>query len=129
MQRACDIEPNYPRSGVARSGRPRGARSRRGDGHRAGDSIGLCARRLLRRALSLVHEALGAPDVAVAWAQHTVALRPGDADALERWFRCAALARDAARLGDAISWAVAQPQPATTLAGLVADGLLARWST
>ena len=124
-QRACDIEPNYPRSAASLAAAVLEARDL--DAAMAIErAIRLvCARGVYCRALSLVHEALGAPDVAVAWAQHTVALRPGDADALERWFRCAALARDAARLGDAISWAVAQPQPATTLAGLVADGLRA----
>ena len=122
-ERACDIEPNYPRSAVSL------ALARLGDRDaEAAMAVEravrlVCVRGAYCRALSEIHGALGARDVAVAWAQHAVALRPGDAAALEQWFRCACEARDAARLGDAISWAVAQPQPSATLAPLVAEGL------
>lgn len=122
-ERACDIEPNYPRSAASLAAAVLDARDAAAATALERAVRLVCARGAFCRALSVIHETLGAKDIAVAWAQHTVALRPGDGEALKRWFRAAADARDPARLGDAMSWAVAQPQPASSLAELVAEGL------
>jgi len=67
--------------------------------------------------------ALGEAELSVGWSQRCVALRPGDRDAIRRLLDRLRVARDPWRLGDALAWLLAQPQPVTELAAPFADAL------
>jgi tetratricopeptide (TPR) repeat protein len=69
-------------------------------------------------------EAAGDLQYAVSWTQRLVAMRPGNPAAMESLLTRAVGARDGARLGDALVWAIAQAQPAGTLAAHVAGALV-----
>lgn len=62
-------------------------------------------------ALARTLEAQGEIDLALAWTQRWLALRPGSLRAITELIRRAVAARDASRLSDALSWVLAQPQP------------------
>jgi tetratricopeptide (TPR) repeat protein len=68
-------------------------------------------------------ESLGELAYAVGWTQRWVALRPGNREGIDTLLRRIARARDGARLADALSWVMSQPQPAAPLAELVARAL------
>ena len=68
---------------------------------------------------------LGEPGLALAWTQRWLALRPGSAQAMERFLYRASASRDPARIGDAISWVLAQPRPLADFVEPLADALFA----
>ena len=83
----------------------------------------VCARTRWCSALAEALDVLGEVSFAVGWTQRCVALRPGDREGIAALLRRLARARDGARLADALSWAMSQPQPAAPLAELVARAL------
>jgi hypothetical protein len=85
--------------------------------HVVGARVAWCA--ALARAL----EAMGEHGYAVAWSQRLVALRPGDASALEQLIARILRARDPSRLGDTLSWTLSQPLPADMAGALTARAL------
>lgn len=66
-------------------------------------------------ALAEALDALGEIELAVGWSQRSVALRPGDRQAIERLLERLLRSRDGGRLGDALAWLLSQPQPASWL--------------
>ncbi|WP_437957804.1 hypothetical protein WME76_41970 [Sorangium sp. So ce119] len=68
-------------------------------------------------------EALGELPLALAWTQRWLALRPGSPQATAELIRRAAVARDAARLSDALAWILAQPKPLGEMAAALANAL------
>ncbi|WP_394839685.1 hypothetical protein LVJ94_22620 [Pendulispora rubella] len=83
----------------------------------------VCPRGHFCRALAEALEKLDETGYAVAWTQQYVALRPGDRDATQWLIERVVRAKEAARLGDALSWVLSQPQPAGPLADLVGQGI------
>lgn len=75
------------------------------------------------RALADALEALGDGDLAVAWSQRCVTLRPGDIGAVERLLDRLLRSRDAGRLADALAWLLSQPQPLADVATPFGDAL------
>jgi cellulose synthase operon protein C len=67
-------------------------------------------------ALADALDALGESESSVGWAQRCVSLRPGDRAAIVRLVNRLLAAKDPSRLGDALAWLLAQPQPAAWLA-------------
>ena len=67
-------------------------------------------------ALAATQEALGEPQLALAWTQRWLALRPGDPRAAVALLGRVTAAGDVARLGDALAWLLSQPQPLGSLA-------------
>ncbi|WP_394850394.1 hypothetical protein LZC95_23415 [Pendulispora brunnea] len=83
----------------------------------------VCPRGHFCKALAEALEKLDETGHAVAWTQQYVALRPGDRDATQWLIERVVRAKEAARLGDALSWVLSQPQPAGPLADLVGQGI------
>ena len=83
----------------------------------------VCPRGHFCRALAGALEKLGETGYAVAWTQQYVALRPGDRDATASLIERVVRAKEAARLGDTLSWVLSQPQPAGPLADMVGQGI------
>jgi lipopolysaccharide biosynthesis regulator YciM len=75
--------------------------------------------------LATILEALEETNYAVAWSQRLVALRPGDVGATRELLRRVQRNGDAARLADALLWAIPQPLPLVELAPMIAQGLSA----
>jgi hypothetical protein len=73
--------------------------------------------------LSRAFDQLGEGDLALAWTQRWLALRPGSAEAMEQFLRRAAAARDPARISDAVGWVLAQPRPLGDFAEPIAAAL------
>ncbi|HLK35462.1 MAG TPA: hypothetical protein VKU41_01835, partial [Polyangiaceae bacterium] len=74
-------------------------------------------------ALGEALDALGEPNLAVAWSQRCVALRPGDPGVIEQLLERLLRAGDADRIGDALAWLLSQPLPFSWLAGPFAAAL------
>ncbi len=71
------------------------------------------------RALAETFDVLGEPGRALAWTQQALALRPGDRTVGAALLERVTAAGDASRLGDSLSWLLAQPQPLSDLVPLV----------
>ena len=76
-------------------------------------------------ALAEMLAALGDVELSVGWTQRCVALRPGDQQVVVRLLDRLLLLADPWRLGDALAWLLAQPQPASWLAEPFARALRA----
>lgn len=76
------------------------------------------------RALALAHERAGELELALAWTQRWLALRPGDPRAAAQLLAQAVRHGDVPRLADALGWLLAQPQPIGELLAPVCDALL-----
>jgi len=74
-------------------------------------------------ALAQALEELGENGYAVAWTQRLVALVPGDLGKVRFLLDRIVRAKDGARLGDALAWALSQPQPGRELGELIAGAL------
>jgi hypothetical protein len=62
-------------------------------------------------ALAEALDALGETELAVAWSQRAVALKPGDRGAIEKLLERLLCAADPPRLCDALAWLLSQPLP------------------
>ena len=62
-------------------------------------------------ALARSLEAIDENDLAFAWTQRWLALSPGDRRAIAEFLRRCQLGTDPARIADALSWVLAQPDP------------------
>jgi cellulose synthase operon protein C len=78
----------------------------------------------LAEALAEAHEALGHPELSLMWTQRWLALRPGDPRAARTLLGRVTEAADAQRLGDALGWLLAQPQPLRPMAREIGAALL-----
>jgi hypothetical protein len=80
-------------------------------------------RAALCRALARCLEAIGEGPLAYAWTQRWAALAPGFAPAVAELLRRSTLGRDAARIADALTWVLAQPDPPDERASAILDAL------
>ena len=78
----------------------------------------------LCEALAEAHEAMGDPVLSLAWTQRWLALRPGDARAARTLLGRVTESGDAARLADALSWLLSQPEPLLDMAPALCAALL-----
>ncbi|AKT36678.1 uncharacterized protein CMC5_007980 [Chondromyces crocatus] len=80
-------------------------------------------RGILCDGLARMLEALGEQGLALGWTQRWLALHPGCGAATGHLIRRAVVARDAARLSDALAWVLAQPRPLDDLAPMLGTSL------
>jgi hypothetical protein len=122
-EQACEADPSCARA-VSALARIAGS---------TGDALGAAA---LERAMTAVlpqgascerlartFEALEDMELALAWTQRWLALRPGSPQAMDRLLRRAAKVRDPAPIADALGWVLAQPKPLLDLTESIADTL------
>ncbi|MCS6899586.1 MAG: hypothetical protein RMJ98_07690 [Myxococcales bacterium] len=118
-EQASHADPDSPRAAVALAERYLGVRDR-------------VAALALERAVALtiptgelcrellrIHEALNQPEVALAWAQRGLALRPGDQEAILDMLRCAVHVESADRLDEVLDWVCALALPIAPIAAAV----------
>ena len=74
-------------------------------------------------ALAATLEGLGEDQLAFAWTQRWLALRPGAPRAMAELLRRATELGDPVRLADAVAWVLAQPEPLAELVPQIVDGL------
>ncbi len=76
-------------------------------------------------ALAAALDKVGEPNLAVAWTERWLALRPASREALRELARRAIDLGDAGRLASTLGWILAQPEPAAGLVEPLIDGLRA----
>ena len=122
-EQACEADPSSPRAVAALAAIAGGVRDRMGAAAMERAMGIIVPRGDLCDALAQTLEELGEIDLALAWTQRWLALRPGAPRAVTELIRRAVAAKDAARLSDALAWVLAQPEPLGELAAPFADAL------
>lgn len=122
-ERALDLDPSSARaaSGAARVAAVSGGRDAALSIERA---LGVVVPRAwLCDALARSLESIDEPDLAFAWTQRWLALAPGDRRAITEFLRRCQLGTDPARIADALTWVLAQPDPPDERLTLFLDAL------
>jgi predicted negative regulator of RcsB-dependent stress response len=123
-ERASHADPSSPRAAVALAERWLGAQGR---------TAAVALERAVALAvpsaawceeLSNLHQSLGQPEDALAWAQRRVVLRPGDPAALQAMLQRGSSVEDAARLEGVLDWIVALAIPMAPFSEVIAALLL-----
>ena len=122
-KRAVSVEPAPPRAIVARAAASLGRADRESVAAVEQAISAVVPRGILCDALAAALSELGERDLAFAWTQRWLALRPASPEVSELLLQRALASGEAQSLADALGAVFAQPRPPAVIADLVADVL------